>query len=1019
MSDLYAETARKMNEYILSRLDGSNDVCKRVLREANPSRYYIIGSLANLIEKNGIQRSSVQENAITLKFKIKESMTIPIEISYSIFVKDSLTEEEAIDNKIKNAWNRIDFKDNFSLSKNCKSYKLSFKNSNGDNKEYDVKVDYTEEKINNNELQITVCVHNDSVSEYPDLYVFNTRITLSVPKFVVIPYYYTYCYEGLKKHLSHTFRAINCTAYFNGDCSKIVTAPCPKYEQNKTKLKTSDKGFVFSFEKLSSENALDHLKKYNTVLEEYLSEYESIEFTPDESIEFSNAMDHFNQLCADYHDGVELIQNNSDVLYAFKLMNKTFKESSKYEAWRIFQIIFIVSSIPSIVHSEKIDTCDVIHIPTGGGKTEAYLGVVLFTMFYVRLIGKKYGTAAIVKFPLRMLSVQQVERVSTKVLIAEKIRKNECIGGDPFSAAFFVGKSDEFPNKTITAINTIKRAEPDSLEGKIITKCPLCDGKIVLRETKQNNITHHCLKCDTDHHLYYTDEEVYRYLPTVIISTVDKFSSVSWNRYMKSIFGTDLFKCNCGHGFFPVAEKCLGASKCTAGRERIDKDSVVVPKLIIQDELHLIRESFGTIDAHFESFCEEMQKTLSGTIPKRIAMTATITGCSEQIHQLYNKGAKIFPGPNPYSVINKRELNDPFFENEYDEKAPKLHRLIIGLKPNGRDNQYATNLSIKYAKEFINKLSSNTIEYGPGYDVDDQKAINLASVFCRMLTYHNKKSDVYSTNHFMDAVISSNLGSSSVMKKMLTGDNSTDEIRSVIDSIHNFDRNEDQQLHITSATNIVSHGVDLEEWNFMEFQGIPNNTAEYIQAMSRVGRKYSGLVYIWFYPNRVRDISFYHNFQEYHEIIDHKVEPVSINKWTKLSFMETCTSIFSATVINYLSAIHNVPIYNRDQFILIFGNGSDPRHKDEVIDFIHRVYRTSSDVDGAEEIRKEIASKVEERIKIVLNSPSNDPNRSYFPNIITKHSGKYFGMQLGMRGIQDTVIFRKDANSKEYQDRVE
>jgi len=1018
MPDVYSETVRKMSDFILSRLDGSNDVCKRVIRDANPSRYFVIGSLANFIEKNGVHRSSVQENAISLKFKVKELVPIMVDVEYSVFIKDNLTLEEASKHEAENAWNRIDFQENIILSWNNTSQKLSFRNSDCFVKDYVAAIDYSEEKIGD-EIQITVCIHNDSISEYSDMYIFNTRMTLEVSESSLIPYHYEYYYEGQKKYLSHMFRAINCNANYNKEGSKIVTAPYSKYEQTKTKLKDSDKGFVFSFEKLFSDKTTDYLEEYGVILDSYISEYKSINPSSDELLEFNKALNHFSQLCSDYHAGVKLIQEDSSVLRAFKLMNKTFKESSKYEAWRVFQIVYIVSSIPSIVYGKGRDVCDVIHIPTGGGKTEAYLGVVLFSMFFVRILGKRCGTVAIVKFPLRMLSVQQMERVATKVLIAEKIRKNENIGGNPFSAAFFVGNSEEFPNKVADAINLIRKAEPDSLEGKIITACPLCGGKIVLRETKQSNIIHHCLKCNVDHYLYYTDEEIYRYLPTVIISTVDKFSSVAWNRRVQAIFGADLCECNDGHGVFPATDKCIGTSGCMAGKKEIDKNSIVAPLIVVQDELHLIRESFGTIDAHFESFCEELQKVLSDTVPKRIAMTATITGCSEQIDQLYGKKANVFPGPDPYSIANKGKVNNPFFEVEYEENIPKLHRLIVGLKPNGRDNQYATNLSIKYAKEFVNQLSINKIEYDPKFEVTNQKAIELADKFCRVLTYHNKKSDVYSTNHFMDAVVSSDVDSSKVMKKMLTGDNSTDEIRSAISSIHSFDRTGDQQLHITSATSIVSHGVDIEKWNFMEFQGIPNSTAEYIQAMSRVGRKYSGLVFVWFYPNRVRDVSFYHNFQEYHEIIDHKVEPVSINKWTKLSFMETCTSIFCATVMNYLSAVYKMPIYKREHFIKIFGNGSDPRYKDSVIEFMQRVYHTSADIDGAEEVRMDIDSKVEERIKIVLSSPSDDPDKNYFPRIIIKHSGKYYGMQSGMRGIQDNVIFGKDTNSKEYQDRAD
>lgn len=1020
MPDIHAETVRRMSEYILSRLDGSNEACKRTLRDANPARYYIVGSLANIVEKNGASKSSVQENAITLKFILTEARPICIRITYSVFVKDDLTNSEiaeGFDNK--HAWNRIDFEDVFTISNDLDCHKLSFKNDNCVVEGYDATVEYSEEMINH-EKHISICVHNDSKSEYSDKYLFNTRMVLKLGESDIVPFQYDYIYEGVKKQLFHPFRAINCTAEFNRDKTEIVTAPYSTFTQNKVKLKDSDKGLALSFDKLSSDQTIDYLKKYDIILKEYLCEYEKIEIDPSDEIEFNGALSNYSNMCTNYENGVKLLEKNDAAKLAFKLMNETFRRSSTHSAWRMFQIVYIVSSIPSIVLNDNNETCDVIHIPTGGGKTEAYLGLVLFTIFYVRIIGKKYGTVAIVKFPLRMLSIQQVERVAKKIMVAEKIRKENELPGEEFSSAFFVGSSDEFPNKTKDAIDAINNVKPNNSSGKILTICPLCEGDLVLREINNSQIVHRCLKCNTDHRLYYTDEEIYRYLPTVIISTVDKFSTVAWNRHVKSLFGSDLTLCECGHGFVPVGEGCLvkqDNKECKCKKQIVDMNTVIAPMIIVQDELHLIRESFGTIDAHFESFCEELQKTLKNTVPKRIAMTATITGCSEQIQQLYNKKANIFPGPNPYSVANQGSMNNPFFENEMDEYNPKLHRLIVGLKPNGRDNQYATNLSIKYAKEFINKLYQNEIEFPSEFDMSYEDSRKLAELYCCMLTYHNQKADAFATNHFMDAVVTTKNEPGSIIKKTLTGENSADEIRSVIKSVNEFKKSDDEQLHVTLATSIVSHGVDIDKWNFMQFQGIPNNIAEYIQAMSRVGRKYSGLVFVWFYPNRARDTSFYHNFQEYHEIIDHKIEPVSINKWTKLSLMETCTSIFCATVMNYLSAKYKIPIYNREQFVNLFGDGRKPQYKDEVIEFMHKVYHTDYDTKGAAEIRREIQSIIESRIKYILESPP-DIEKNYFPNILLTKSDKYFGMQHGMRGIQESVILSKDRNTIEYQNRV-
>ena len=141
-----------------------------------------------------------------------------------------------------------------------------------------------------------------------------------------------------------------------------------------------------------------------------------------------------------FNQGIQLIKEDENANKAFELMNKTFAEKSKnadYHSWRLFQIVFIVSEIPDIVNEENRGICDLLHVKTGGGKSEAYFGIVLFTAFYDRIRGKEFGVTAITKFPLRMLSVQQLQRIAVLFIFAEEIRKEEKLKGDPFSIAYF------------------------------------------------------------------------------------------------------------------------------------------------------------------------------------------------------------------------------------------------------------------------------------------------------------------------------------------------------------------------------------------------------------------------------------------------------------------------------------------------------------------------------------------------------------------------------------------------------
>ena len=770
-----------------------------------------------------------------------------------------------------------------------------------------------------------------------------------------------------------------------------------------------------SFKLLSSENTcVDTLKDYGNILNSYSELYkQSQQFWIEGS---EDAFEKYLRMCEGYSKFVELLCNDDDVRLAFLLMNMVFKKSSKHDNWRTFQLVYIANAIFNKVKRVDSELCDVIHVPTGGGKTEAYLGLLIFTFFYERILGHVTGTAAIVKFPLRMLSIQQMERVVQKIVFAECIRKEFNIPGEPISLGFYVGNSTEFPNRTIDEITSIRRREQDTgkdhVPGKILKQCPICNGDVCLKiDERKLSVRHYCTSCHRDLNLYYTDEEIYRFLPTLLVCTVDKFSTVALNRYAKTIFGCPICRSACGHGYTPTCELCgahIGKNeRCKNKTEGniIEPSQRSVPSIIVQDELHLIRESFGTIDAHFESFCDTLQYNFTGILPKHIAMTATITGANEQIKQLYCKDTNVFPGFDPNLL--ERSGSNPFYKNEIDETGkPKLHRLIVGLRPNSRDNQYALNLTMRYAIEFIQEIQNGNIDLGLGRKLNSDEIKHLVEILSKYLTYHNKKGDVRSSKQFMKEVAGNEKGFDAI-QKVLTGDNTVEEIRETMLSINQFRSTNSEVVHITSATNIVSHGIDIEDWNFMEFQGIPGNTAEYIQAQSRVGRKYCGLIFVWFYPTRVRDLSFYQNFIEYHKILDDMVEPVSINRWTKLGFMETCTSIMCATILNYISAIRGKPTYTQADIIeMLKDQNTDWTQKS--IDFMNIVYKVDVGSEAALTIRGKIPAEVNQRLNVISKSIVEDRSKYFFPNILINNSNRYYGTQRGMRGIQNLIALTPD-----------
>lgn len=980
-----------MGEYVLSHLRGSSELQSKIYDPDPPHRSLILGSLAPQESDDNIDtKTSIRSSSITIRFKVTEEIPLPIKLSYSVYVRDKESDtEDGIP-----CWKRHTYTDTLILSYNNDSNIITFTPSNiEEDLQYSLHVQYKGIDLNA-EGQVEVTVVNESKEK--DAFIYNIEAEIKVPRDKIIPYNYTYIYEDEEYPVNPTpyVRTLNCYAEYVDDA--ILVDSVSRHVLYKRSPKIQDCGHNVSFKDLMGAECIPSLKTYSKCLEEYVKYYS--ELTPDLNATERLQVEHLNRIFLDFNDGICLLESEEEILKAFRLMNEAFFISTSYPSWRLFQIVYIVSSLRAVFDPEfDRSVCDIIHVSTGGGKTEAYLGLVIFTVMYDRIRGYYDGVSAIVKFPLRMLSIQQLKRVAAVVAIADDLKNRENIPGSPLSLSYFVGDSTEYPNKTHKTLEEIRRFHDETgkwPEGRIITECPFCNYKVELRIENESAL-HVCsnLDCVRKFYIYYTDEEVYRYLPSIVISTVDKFAAISRTRHIKSIFGAQTDFCP-DHGHISKGEDCL---VCGKRGLPFDKNSAA-PSLIIQDELHLIRESFGTIDAHFESFCEELQRSLAGFVPKRISLTATITGSHHQIEQLYNKNPFVFPGKFPNSDKN------PFFTNERDEHGNYLtHRIIYGMKPNGRDNQSAILISLKHMSKFLWDFEQNIQSNAERYGCSVEECDHLIEYHNKILTYHGKTSDVHTINHFLDDVVNTDDPNRYTAKGYpLLGERSLAEIGDLIKSVESHKRSDDAGMHCTFSTSIVSHGVDIKEWNVMFFQGMPVSTAEYIQALSRVGRKYPGVVFVWFYPNRIRDLSFYGHFDEYHGMIEHRVEPVSINKWTALSLQETFTSVFNGALMNYISAILNRPLFKRDEVIKML---SEQKNKDALLEFLNRVYRVDSDFDGSEYFKEKIPNMMDDRLKYIFED--EDVGKDYFPFIFDglANSNRYYSTQLGMRGIQDNVIF--------------
>jgi len=264
--------------------------------------------------------------------------------------------------------------------------------------------------------------------------------------------------------------------------------------------------------------------------------------------------------------GLDLLQKNSLLREAFRLMNRAMARSAagKYDRWRPFQVGFLLANLVSVAASSDDTTiADVVWFATGGGKTETYLGLIVTAAFYERLSGRVAGVTAWSRFPLRMLSLQQTQRVTNTMAAAETVRRETAIGGEPFSVGFLVGGSST-PNK-ISKDSRGDDADPDDDEMpkryQILETCPFCLQKTI--EMRFDRLTwtlqHHCTNAacvwsEDALPFYIVDQEIFRFLPTVVVGTLDKAASIAVQGALRGIIAAPVAKCSvAGHGYTYVA----------------------------------------------------------------------------------------------------------------------------------------------------------------------------------------------------------------------------------------------------------------------------------------------------------------------------------------------------------------------------------------------------------------------------------------------------------------------------------
>ena len=573
-----------------------------------------------------------------------------------------------------------------------------------------------------------------------------------------------------------------------------------------------------------------------------------------------------------FNNGKPVIQNQIKSLPSID-DEHTWPGNKKYGKWRPFQLAFILINLKAMLDSDCSDRkiVDLIWFPTGGGKTEAYLGLSAYTIFLRRLIRKDdSGTAIIMRYTLRLLTNQQYQRASSLICSIEKMRRERPyeLGDEPISIGLWVGPTT--PNKVDAAIDIVNQIEKKEQANNpfIVTKCPWCGCQMGFFEDPENpqwlkplgyyispaRPKRFLFKCSNDLcefkdelPLKVIDETIYKDPPTLLIGTVDKFAGIPFRPEAKAIFGLN------------------------DNGEYVNSP----PDLIIQDELHLISGPLGTMVGHYETIIEELctkRKGPSVRSPKIVASTATISRAKEQCKALYCRDMNdIFQFP-PSGLTYK----DSFFAVAGTTEGRKYVGLFCSnLKYSAVTANIRFYADIAFSRNMIKASEKELDAYYThvGY-------FNSIRELGRMKSYISQEVGEYIK------VLNERYGKKEeniVLNDLeLTSRIDGGKIPDALDSLSvSYTVDSRNAVDVCLATNMISVGVDIPRLGLLSVAGQPKTTSEYIQATSRVGRSsVPGLVFMFYTCSKPRDRSHYEQFQDYHSKIYCYVEPTSVTPFS-------------------------------------------------------------------------------------------------------------------------------------------
>ena len=558
--------------------------------------------------------------------------------------------------------------------------------------------------------------------------------------------------------------------------------------------------------------------------------------------------------------GLALLGMDVQVRLAFALANRAMLDQMRQHdvvhgkardddayRWRPFQLAFLLTVLESAADpdSEDRDTVDLIWFPTGGGKTEAYLGLIAFQIVLRRLRHPDAGggTCVLMRYTLRLLTRDQYLRASRLICALERIRRErDDLGTEPISIGLWVGKATS-PNTFAEAAKRVVEArESGDLPALVLDCCPWCGHGFDPRSSYQATERQFGFRCSNSQcelegslPCNVVDEALYANPPTMLVATVDKFARLAWEERASAFFG--------GAQYRP-------------------------PELIIQDELHLIASALGSVAGLYEAGLDTVLR-LRGIYPKYVASTATIRMATQQVRRLYGRAVSVFPPPG-------LSRDDSYFARTVP-LTQRPGRMYIGYMAPMLNRQ-----------KCLAPLAAAMLLAPHALFKNEQDRDALLDAWWTMVVYHGSLKGVGNSHtafvsdvgEFMRLLDPQSDARNQTSIAQLTSLQTAEENSAIFTRLA-LQRDADGCLDAVLATNMVSVGLDVGRLALMTINGQPLTTAEYIQASSRVGRSdVPGVVFVNYYRDQARSLSHYESFRPFHEAFYRFVEPTSVTPYT-------------------------------------------------------------------------------------------------------------------------------------------